>query len=88
MAPSHLEQLREALSDYARQAESCAEEMEELQRRYKGYQERLLELIEGSASGKDREIHDAIEAAGSALRESQDTLRESGKSASDYGEEL
>jgi uncharacterized coiled-coil DUF342 family protein len=88
MSPSHLEELREALHEYSKQAKDCADDMEELQKQYRGYQEHVLELIEGSSSGKDREISETIDEAGRSLRESQEALVKSAKDASDYGDEL
>lgn len=85
---SQLAELRDALFDYSQRTRACIETLEGLQVRYRQAEEEILDLIGGSATGRDREVSDAVQEAGRRLQQSQESLQHSSDLCDEYAEEL
>jgi hypothetical protein len=85
MAHSQLSDLKSALAAFSQETERASQGMIAAARGFDASAQRVLALIGGSATGKDREVVSAIQQAQRAVKEAGGALAQASRAASQYG---
>lgn len=88
MGSSQVQQLKQSLSAFSQTTDRASQTLMQQGREYDRAAQQLLSLIGGSATGKDREVANAIQSASRAVREAGQALQRASKTASSYGSSI
>ncbi|HEV2857683.1 MAG TPA: hypothetical protein VGW80_04695 [Solirubrobacterales bacterium] len=85
MGNSQLQQLKTALNAFSGTTDQAARALLQQSREYDRAAQEVLALIGGSATGKDREVANAIHSASRAVEQAGQALSQAGRTARNYG---
>jgi ABC-type transporter Mla subunit MlaD len=85
MGNSQLQQLKTALTAFSGTTEQAARTLMQQSREYDRAAQEVLSLIGGSATGKDREVANAIQSASRAVEQAGEALARASRTAQNYG---
>jgi hypothetical protein len=85
MTQSQLLNLKTALAAFSQETEKASQGMAASARSLDSSAQRVLSLIGGSATGKDREVASAVQQAQRAIKEAGNALAQASRTASQYG---
>ncbi|HVD86064.1 MAG TPA: hypothetical protein VNB59_01525 [Solirubrobacterales bacterium] len=85
MGNSQLQQLKTALTVFSGTTEQAARALMQQSREYDRAAQEVLSLIGGSATGKDREVANAIQSASRAVEQAGEALTRASRTAQNYG---
>lgn len=85
MGSSQVQQLKHSLSAFGRTTDRAAQTLMQQSREYDRAAQEVLALIGGSATGKDREVANAIQSASRAVAEAGRALSDASRTAQNYG---
>lgn len=88
MGQSQVQQLKHSLSAFSQTTDRASQTLMQQSREYDRAAQQVLSLIGGSATGKDREVANAIQAASRAVREAGQALNQASRTARDYGSSI
>lgn len=85
MGNSQVQQLKQSLSSFSGTTDRAANALLQQSREYDQAAQQVLALIGGSATGKDREVADAIQSASRAVSQAGQALGRASRTARNYG---
>jgi hypothetical protein len=85
MGNSQVQQLKQSLTVFSGTTEQAANTLAQQSREYDRAAQQVLSLIGGSATGKDREVANAIQSASRAVAQAGQALSRAGRTARNYG---
>jgi hypothetical protein len=85
---SQLQTLKQALHSFSQGTDKAAQSMSSAAREFESHANRVLALIGGSATGKDREVAGQIQHAQRAVKEASSALSQASRTASQYGSSI
>jgi ABC-type transporter Mla subunit MlaD len=85
MGTSQLQQLKQSLSAFSQTTDRASHTLMQQSREYERAAQQVLSLIGGSATGKDREVASAIQAASRAVEQAGQALSQASRTAKNYG---
>jgi hypothetical protein len=85
MGNSQLQQLKAALNAFSGTTDEAARTLLQQSREYDRAAQQVLALIGGSATGKDREVANAIHSASRAVEQAGQALSHASRTARNYG---
>jgi ABC-type transporter Mla subunit MlaD len=85
MGTSQLQQLKRSLSAFSQTTDRASNTLMQQSREYERAAQQLLSMIGGSATGKDREVASAIQAASRAVQQAGQALSKASRTAKNYG---
>lgn len=88
MGNSQVQQLKRSLSAFSRTTDNASQTLMQQSREYDRAAQQVLALIGGSATGKDREVANAIQAASRAVQQAGQALSQASRTARDYGSSI
>jgi ABC-type transporter Mla subunit MlaD len=88
MGSSQLQQLKHSLSAFSRTTDQAGQTLMQQSREYDRAAQQVLSLIGGSATGKDREVAEAIRSASRAVQQAGQALSRASRTAQNYGSSI
>jgi hypothetical protein len=88
MGNSQVQQLKHALAAFGRTTDAAAQTLMQQSREYDRAAQQVLALIGGSATGKDREVANAIQSASRAVAQAGQALSQASRTAQNYGSSI
>jgi ABC-type transporter Mla subunit MlaD len=88
MGSSQVQQLKQSLSAFSRTTDRASQTLRQQGKEYDRTAQQLLALIGGSATGKDREVASAVQAASRAVKEASQALQRASSTARSYGSSI
>ncbi|HEX7245798.1 MAG TPA: hypothetical protein VF245_09560 [Solirubrobacterales bacterium] len=85
MGNSQVQQLKHSLSSFSDTTDRAAGSLMQQSREYDRAAQQVLSLIGGSATGKDREVANAIQSASRAVAQAGQALGHASRTARNYG---
>lgn len=88
MGTSQVQQLKISLTVFSGTTDRAAQTLMQQSREYDRAAQEVLSLIGGSATGKDREVANAIQAASRAVEQAGQALSRASRTAQNYGSSI
>jgi ABC-type transporter Mla subunit MlaD len=88
MGNSQVQQLKQSLSAFSQTTDRAAQTLAQQSREYDRAAQQVLALIGGTATGKDREVANAIQSASHAVSQAGQALGRASRTARNYGSSL
>lgn len=85
MGNSQVQQLKHSLVAFSGTTDQAANTLMQQSREYDRAAQQVLSLIGGSATGKDREVANAIQSASRAVEQAGQALSRASRTARNYG---